>query len=110
MTEREKIISLARECSKPDMVDCYHNGYFTIDAEELETFYHAAITNFLKSSGQYLTNDASREACIKQAKSEAFEAAAKLCDEQYPYSVHHTDQLAAKNCAAAIREMAREMK
>lgn len=33
------------------------------------------------------------------------ERCAKVCDEQYPYSVFHTDVLAAKNCAAAIRKL-----
>ena len=42
MTEQEKIISLARACSKPDTSDCYHNKYFTLDIEELETFFKAA--------------------------------------------------------------------
>jgi hypothetical protein len=31
------------------------------------------------------------------------EACAKACETQYPYSVMHTDQRAATNCAAAIR-------
>jgi hypothetical protein len=39
------------------------------------------------------------EAAVLQEREEC----AALCDEQYPYSVHHTDVLAAKNCAAAIR-------
>ena len=33
------------------------------------------------------------------------EKCAKVCETQYPYSVHHTDQRAATNCAAAIRAM-----
>ena len=76
MTEREKIINLAKKCTKPDTVDCYHNGHFTLDAEELETFYHAAIADFINSSG---LTDTTREACIKQARDEALEEAAKLC-------------------------------
>jgi hypothetical protein len=38
--------------------------------------------------------------------SEVIEACARVCDEQYPYSVFHTDQRAAKNCAEAIRALA----
>ena len=33
------------------------------------------------------------------------ERVAKVCEAQYPYSVHHTDQRAATNCAEAIRAM-----
>jgi hypothetical protein len=40
---------------------------------------------------------------VEQAVAAEREACAKVCDEQYPYSVFHTDQRAAKNCAAAIR-------
>ena len=32
------------------------------------------------------------------------ERCAAVCEGQYPYSVFHTDVLAAKNCAAAIRK------
>ncbi len=35
--------------------------------------------------------------------SEVIEHCAQVCDEQYPYSVFHTDQRAAKNCANALR-------
>ena len=31
------------------------------------------------------------------------EHCARVCEAQYPYSVMHTDQRAATNCAAAIR-------
>ena len=33
------------------------------------------------------------------------ERCAVVCEGQYPYSVFHTDVLAAKNCAAAIRKL-----
>ena len=34
---------------------------------------------------------------------EIIEYCAQVCEEQYPYSVFHTDQRAAKNCANALR-------
>jgi hypothetical protein len=39
----------------------------------------------------------------KAGKQAEREACAKACETQYPYSVMHTDQRAATNCAAAIR-------
>ena len=108
MTEREKIISLAEACGGY----VYKDGDAVFDStEDLISFYHASIADFLKSSGQYLTNDASREACIKQAKSEAFEAAAKLCDTEWNGDADtYLFADACNECAAAIREMAKEMK
>ena len=89
---REKIISLASDA-----------GFDIDEANE----YHAE--DQVKDSGNnWITPRL--EAFYHAAQAEAFEAAASRCDEQYPYSVHHTDQLAAKNCAAAIREMAKELK
>lgn len=45
------------------------------------------------------------EAMIAEAGEVMRERCAAVCDEQYPYSVFHTDVLAAKNCAAAIRKL-----
>lgn len=114
---RENIISLAKSC------DCGYTadendvlGSSLVGLAAITAFYHAAIADFLKSSGQYLTNDASREACIKQAKLEAFERAAVACDcmadgwENNPGNNPMAGYVASSNCAAAIREMAKEMK
>ena len=55
-----------------------------------------------------------REACIKQAKAEAFERAAAACDcmadgwENNPGNNPMAGYVASSNCAAAIREMAKE--
>lgn len=69
---REKIVNLAKRCG----AYVYKDGDAVFDStEDIEIFYHAAIADFLQTSGQYVTNDASREACIKQAKAEAFELA-----------------------------------
>ena len=45
------------------------------------------------------------DAYVQRAKEEVRDKCAAKCKEQYPYSVHHTDQLAAKNCAEAIKGM-----
>ena len=42
---------------------------------------------------------------IEKVERLTIERCAAVCDEQYPYSVFHTDVLAAKNCAAAIRKL-----
>lgn len=107
---QEKIIQLAKESGchltlRTGVGNYEIPQYYNMS--NLISFYHAAIADFLKESGQYITNDASREACIKQAKAEAFEAAAKLCDEQ---QLEPECPERASYCAAAIREMAKEMK
>ena len=79
---REKIIQLARSASiNLDK----HNGGF-VNQSHLIAFYHAA-------------------------QREAFEAAAKLCDELAANGVFYKDYAEhafAGDCAAAIREMAKE--
>ena len=99
---REKIISLARQCNQ-DSIRATKNrpyGIYELTEDAIVAFYHAAIADFLKSSGQYVTNDATREACIKQAKFEAFEAAIDFILHK-----HYDDPYCL---AAAIREMAKE--
>ena len=106
---KEKIIALAKQAgfvSFRKVKDLEHT--FECCESELEAFANAAIADFLKSSGQYLTNDASRESCIKQAKSEAFEAAAKLCEKESVDPHNVPAAIVARRCADAIREMAKE--
>ena len=51
----------------------------------------------------FTTGELERFAAIIEKRT--IERCAAVCDEQYPYSVFHTDVLAAKNCAAAIRKL-----
>ena len=77
---REKIISLARECGVwlDDDINMSHH------APNLERF-------------------------ATLIRKEAFEAAAKLCDERITYfNRGAAEAYEAENCAAAIREMAKE--
>ena len=39
------------------------------------------IAAFLERTGQYVTNDTSREAVLKEARNESYEAAARICDQ-----------------------------
>jgi hypothetical protein len=74
------------------------------------------LPNLIQFAG--LVAAAEREACaakLQSLRAQAYrdghkagkqaerEACAKACETQYPYSVMHTDQRAATNCAAAIR-------
>ena len=40
---------------------------------------------------------------LEQFAAKVREQCAKVCENEYPYTVFHTDQRAAINCAAAIR-------
>lgn len=64
---KEKVLALARKCDIIPYLVGESGVYFNM----IEKFYHAAIEDFLKESGQCLTNDITSEACIKQAKDEA---------------------------------------
>ena len=44
--------------------------------DDMRAAMHAFVADFLSSSGQYVTNDASREAALEQAKAEEREACA----------------------------------
>jgi len=50
--------------------------------ERIERFAHLVIADFLQRTGQYVTNDASREAALEQAKAEEREACAKVCESR----------------------------
>jgi len=76
---REKVIRLSddagfsvREANEyhDDQVIDSGNNWIT---ERLTTFYHAAIADFLKSSGLYVTNDLTRKYALKEARNEAYD-------------------------------------
>lgn len=58
MEDRENIIRIAKSCG----INFHQAGW-----PELERFAAVYVEDFLKRSGQYLTNDASREAEIAKA-------------------------------------------
>ena len=64
--------------------------------EALARFAHKVIEHFLTTTGQYVTNDTSREAAIRAAVEAEREACAEIADE-YDY------QLVAGSCARDIR-------
>ncbi|WP_431276214.1 hypothetical protein ACQ858_08165 [Variovorax ureilyticus] len=90
-----------------DFKSQYMHGRTTFDEFDHLGFAHAVIAHFLEHTGQYVTNDASREACIKSRVDEALEKAAKLCE---PWNFDHPDDWtvyakACATCAAAVREL-----
>ena len=61
---------------------------------------------FTRGNGYYAVchkTEIERFAAIIEKRT--IERCAVVCEGQYPYSVFHTDVLAAKNCAAAIRKL-----
>lgn len=54
----------------------------------LHSFAEKVIENFLAETGQYVTNDASREDALEQARAEEREACAKECEEaEIPFGI-----------------------
>ena len=83
---RDDVIRLAREAgagvaltmsSQPQVSDALFRG------KSLESFVHLVIADFLARTGQYVTNDASREAALDLARGEEREACAKVCDDNH---------------------------
>lgn len=106
MTEREKILSLFNAAGESAGWKPGIGNYLVLNY--LSHFAECVKADFLKSSGQYLTNDASREGCIKQAMSEAYEKAAAVCDNLAENGICHTnypEEAFAGDCAEAIRQL-----
>ena len=81
MTEREKIISLARECNVKSLKEPrYHMDIYELTGQAIEAFY-------------------------KAAQNEAYEKAAELCDGQHDRARTSTGAARANSCAAAIRKL-----
>ena len=69
-------------------------------------FANLVIADFLAQTGQYVTNDASREAAIKKAVDAEREACAKVCDERAEawQAAHLAGQRAMQERAAELCE------
>lgn len=110
MADRDKIIRMAREAGfevhdRKQQARVGMDALLGIDStEKLERFAESVIANFLQRSGQYLTNDASREAVIADAVAEEREECAKLCDQEVArWGFHAVAPSAAAGCAVLIR-------
>lgn len=72
----------------------------------MERFTCLVIADFLARTGQHVTNDASREAALNQARTDEREACAKACLEEakdWPYPSHAN--AAATMCSMRIRAL-----
>ena len=87
--ERAAIIRMARQAGLIHKAD---------DGQYLDFLTHFAIlvkADFLERTGQYVTNDATREAAIADAVAAEREACAVLCEDMVLYTGY--------DCAASIR-------
>ena len=75
---REDVIRMARECE----IHVSEGNTFADDCyiSVLYRFANKVIEHFLATTGQYVTNDASREAAIQAAVEAEREACAKVCE------------------------------
>ena len=104
---RDDIIRMARESgfakgTEPHSVVVRHsNGSWVGVYAELNVFAYKVIEHFLDTTGQYVTNDASREAAIQAAVEAEREACAEIaastvCDEHIPTGIKIYGTRAAK--------------
>ena len=104
---RDDIIRMARESgfakgTEPHSVVVRHsNGSWVGVYAELNVFAYKVIEHFLATTGQYVTNDASREAAIQAAVEVEREACAEIaastvCDEHLPTGIKIYGTRAAK--------------
>lgn len=108
MADRDNIIRMAREVgvntSMRSIWPPTFKNSISFTPEELERLADLVIADFLQRTGQYLTNEASREAAIADAVAEEREACAKLCDREVTrWGFHAVAPSAAAGCAVLIR-------
>ena len=107
---REDVVRMARESgfakgTEPHSVVVRHsNGSWVGVYAELNVFAYKVIEHFLDTTGQYVTNDASREAAIQAAVEAEREACAEIaastvCDEHLPTGI----KIYGTRAARAIR-------
>ena len=96
---REDVVRMARECG----ISVSEGNTFADDCyiSVLYWFANKVIEHFLTTTGQYVTNDASREAAIQAAVAVEREECAKVCEN---FNADHQDcNYYDKAMAAAIR-------
>ena len=104
---REDVVRMAHESgfakgTEPHSVVVRHSiGSWVGVYAKLNVFAHKVIEHFLDTTGQYVTNDASREAAIQAAVAAEREACAEIaastvCDEHIPTGIKIYGTRAAK--------------
>ena len=96
---REDVVRMARAARLAEPSHPF-NPWSASD-EALARFAHKVIEHFLDTTGQYVTNDASREAAIRAAVEAEREACAEIaastvCDEHLPTGIKIYGTRAAK--------------
>ena len=96
---RDDVVRIAHECD----IRVSEGNTFADDCyiSVLYRFANKVIEHFLATTGQYVTNDASREAAIKEAVEAEREACAEIaantvCDEHIPTGIKIYGTRAAK--------------
>ena len=107
---REDVVRMAHESgfakgTEPHSVVVQHsNGSWVAVYAELNVFAHKVIEHFLATTGQYVTNDASREAAIMEAvEAERESCAAKMDAVAHQCRMEDSDCEPFVYAAAAIR-------
>lgn len=105
---RGDVIRLAKDAGLGDHQDFRGDSpVFSKYLAKLEGFATLVIADFLKQSGRYVTNDASRQAVIRDAVEIEREACARICDESIPpverFDTQHAAGDVARHCGDTIR-------
>ena len=96
---REDVVRMARAARLAEPSHPF--SPWSASDEALARFAHKVIEHFLATTGQYVTNDASREAAIQAAVEAEREACAKVCEN---FNAGHQDcNSYDRAMAAAIR-------
>lgn len=101
MSNRDDIIRIAREAGLP----MGNRGAIPLWDKEIELFAELVISDFLQRTGQYVTNDASRDAAIAAevtAERKACADVAKAISDKYAYGYYGNEVDTADEIEAAI--------
>lgn len=110
--DREALLRIARDAQS---VPATSTGFFPLSENQLQRFAHLVIEDFLIRSGQYLTNDVTREAAIAEAVAAERQAIIATCrakaDEwqQRPgrWQHHQGAAIGALACAELVEKRGR---
>mgnify|MGYP007111425543 CR=1 FL=1 len=103
---REDIVRMARAARLAEPSHPFNP--VSASDEALARFAHKVVEHFLATTGQYVTNDASREAAIRAAVGAEREACAKVCEGRIGWATKEDTRWsgfrsAMRQCADVIR-------
>lgn len=102
---RDEAIKLARQAGATTYTNRHYPDmpFHTFSPDQLEQFHALVIADFLARGGQYVTNDATREAAIAVAVAAEREACAVVCDNFREATETTSARLWLIGCTTAIR-------